>query len=80
MAKIFLSGPGKIRRNMVSPTKPLDDEVWLYISENTKTGAVLSSDYCETRVNERAFRRLGPEHAAMMVKDAAQCGLADGWT
>lgn len=75
-----LSTFGKFWRNIVSPKAPLSDEVWLQIVEDTKSGAVLSSDYAECRVNERKFRRLGGFYASMLKNDAAQCGLEDGWS
>lgn len=72
----------KLWRQLTSPNHPLPDEVWLYIVKDTSTGAVLSSDFAEHKVNERKFRRLGigPRHAAMLRVDAAQCGLDDGWS
>jgi len=79
-ANIHLTPKEKIIRHKTSPIRPLADEVWLYIIKDTETGARLSSDYCEARVNECAFRRLGPDHAAMLKADAVQCGLDDGWT
>lgn len=76
----FLSAFQKRLRSLTSPTHPLSDEVWLMIVEDTPTGAVLSSDYAQARVNEKAFRRLDKIHAAMLRSDAALCGLEDGWS
>lgn len=56
------------------------NEVWLQIVENTATGAALSSDYAQCRVNERKFRRFSPTHAIMLRSEANRCGLGDGWT
>lgn len=73
LARIFAS-----RSKVPLPCQP--NEVWLQIVENTTTGAVLSSDYAQHRVNERKFRRYSKTHAIMLRTEAAQCGLGDGWT
>jgi hypothetical protein len=80
MSGRILTAIQKKFRNVTSPNRPLSDEVWLMIVEDTPTGAVLSSDYAEARVNEKAFRRLDKMRAAMLRSDAALCGLEDGWS
>jgi hypothetical protein len=56
------------------------ETVLLCIVRDTNTGAILSSDYAECRVNEQKFRRLNSHTASMLLDDARACGLDDDWT